>query len=81
MVLFIIILAVSYILGLFGFAQIIGSIQNARARGFMTVITIVSWVAILFGGYYLVAHFFTSAKPLFIGYAVAFVSLLGKRMA
>lgn len=81
MIWFIIVLAVSYILGLFGFAQIIGSIQNARARGFMAVITIVSWAAILFGGYYLVAHFFTNAKPLFIGYGIAFISLLGKRMA
>ena len=81
MISFIITLIVSYVVGLFGFAQIIGSIQNAKERGAMTIVTIVIWSVILIGLYYVVTHVLAiRALPLIIGYAISFVSLLGKKM-
>ncbi|MDO4383581.1 MAG: hypothetical protein Q4C18_03725 [Eubacteriales bacterium] len=72
-------LIVSYVVGLFGFAQILGSLQHVRERGIaMTFITIIINGVILLGAYMLVAHFFTSVKPLVIGYVISFLSLLGK---
>lgn len=77
--LFFIILIVSYVVGLFGFAQVLGSIQHAHERGAtMTLITIVINGVVLCGAYMLVAHFFTSVKPLVIGYVISFLSLWGR---
>lgn len=77
--LFFVILVVSYVVGLFGFAQILGSPQHIAEKGLlMTTITILINGCILCGAYMLVAHFFTSVKPLVIGYVISFLSLWGK---
>lgn len=44
----------------------------------MTLITIVINGVILCGAYMLVAYFFTSVKPLVIGYVISFLSLWGR---
>lgn len=73
-VIWILILAVSYFIGVFGFCQVIGSIQH-RQRGFL--FTIVIWVVIL-GGIYLLAKFFVPNKltALYVGYGIALVQSL-----
>ncbi len=58
LVLFIVILVASWFIGLYGWAQIIGSIQNAKSRGTqMTLLTILIWGAIIIGSFFLVWHF------------------------
>lgn len=56
---FIVVLAVAFVIGVFGFCQIIGSFQNFHIRGVgMTAFTIILWAVIL------IASFF-AAKILF----------------
>ena len=53
----------AYVLGVFGFAQIIGSLQNASRRGTaFTLFTIVLWTVILIGGWFLMHTFAPSHK-------------------
>ena len=49
------VIVVSLLLGIFGWSQIVGSIQHARERhGLATFLTIIIWLAILTGGALLV---------------------------
>ena len=44
----IIVFIISYLIGVFGFSQIIGSLQNIKERGIkMTIITSLIWIIIL----------------------------------
>lgn len=78
MILWVVIGFASFFLGVFGFAQIIGSCQNLKAnKGYW--ITIILWSAILAGGFFLVrsvSH--SNLSALYIGYAVSFVIMLGQ---
>lgn len=54
-VLFAVVGAAAYVLGVFGFSQIIGSLQNAKVRGAgPTLFTTLFWAAILVGSFVLV---------------------------
>lgn len=61
----------SYVIGVFGFSQIIGSLQSVRRRGaFFTIYTITLWVIILVLVYICVRNFFYRQR---FGYYIAMV--------
>lgn len=57
-VIFVVILLISYFIGVFGWTQIVGGFQNLKTRGSKMIITIVLWAAIIGGSFYLVFRFF-----------------------
>lgn len=69
----------AYILGVFGFAQIIGSLQNIHARGIrLTLFTIILWSAILVGGWFLMHTFAPSHSVIYyIATGVSLIQILG----
>ena len=69
----------AYILGVFGFAQIVGSLQNVRTRGMgMTLFTIILWSAILVGGWFLMHTFAPSHSVVYyIATGVSLLQILG----
>lgn len=77
--LFVIVLAVSYCVGVFGFCQIIGSLQNIRNRGGgLTALTIAIWAAVLVGEFFLAKRFFANQIIAFyVGTGFSFISSLG----
>lgn len=75
---FCVVAALAYVVGLFGFAQIIGSLQNVRTRGIrMTVTTIVTWVVIMAIVWYL-RNWFAPDQNLayYAATAFAFIQIL-----
>lgn len=70
---------ISFIIGVFGFAQVTGSIRCAKIRGpAMTAITLLIWGAILLAVFFIARHFFEKyLVALYIGYAISFVLTLG----
>ena len=68
---FIIVAVVAWLVGVFGWAQIIGSIQNLRVRKSL-LFTLILWVIIMAVGAYFAIHTFASLWPLIIGYAISF---------
>jgi len=76
--LFLVVLAGAYFIGVFGFCQIIGSLQNILVRPPMaTVFTTVLWIGILLGVFFLVKHFLNSQIiALYIGYGISLVMAL-----
>ena len=77
-ILFIVVLAVSFFVGVFGFSQIIGSLQNIRVRGIgLSLFTIILWGGILASTFLLMKRFFPdNALAYYIGMGVSFVSVL-----
>lgn len=77
-VFFFLILLASFVVGTFGFCQIIGSIQNIRVRPpLMTAMTIIIWVAIFIAVWALVHHFLFSYRIAFyIGAGLGLLSSL-----
>ncbi len=65
----------SWFIGLFGFAQIIGSIQNiGNRKWYLTVWTITLWTVILIGCFFLVKHYLDSNLiSLYIGYGISLI--------
>ena len=64
--------------GTFGFAQIIGSLQNIKKRGLgMTLFTIILWSAILLGSYLLMKRIVPAQRTAyFIGLGISFIMTL-----
>ncbi len=69
---------VCWVIGVFGFAQIIGSLQNIKQRGFgASIITILIWTIILGGAYCAVNKYFNSSvMGLYIGYGISLIQIL-----
>lgn len=69
----------AYILGVFGFAQIVGSLQNVRTRGIgITLFTIILWSTILVGGWFLMHTFASSHSVIYyIATGVSLIQILG----
>lgn len=68
----------AYVLGLFGFAQIIGSLKNIARRGAgLTLFTIVLWLGILAGGW-LLMHTFAPSHDIvyYIATGISFLQIL-----
>jgi uncharacterized membrane protein YidH (DUF202 family) len=66
----------SFFLGIWGWAQVIGSIQNIRKRPSL-IISLLLWLAILFGGYLVVAKLLAGyLTALYVGYGISLVVIL-----
>ncbi|SFU96344.1 hypothetical protein [Butyrivibrio sp. M55] len=66
---FLVVLLVSWGIGVVGWAQIIGSIQNIRVRPNL-IITIIIWGIIIAGSFFIVRFFFESKM---LAWAIAMV--------
>lgn len=76
-VVFIIVLVVSWGIGVFAWAQIIGSVQNFSHRPAMRILTIIIWGGILAGSYFLVKAIAGDKETAWIiGMAVSFICVL-----
>ena len=69
---------ISFFVGVFGFSQIIGSIQHIKTRKVShTIITIVLWTVILMGYYFGFNNFFSSFMRFFYGgFIISFLASL-----
>ena len=70
---------IGWVVGLFGWAQIIGSVQHAHERGpVMTCVTIVLWIVILavLAGLFWKVFLTDYISSFLIGYAISFVMIL-----
>lgn len=77
-ILFIVVAFLAWFVGVWGFAQIIGSLQNIKTRGIgKTLFTIIVWAAILILGWILM-HSFAPNQSLayYIATAIAFLQIL-----
>ncbi len=72
------VLAVSWLVGVFGFSQIIGSLQNLKVRHpGMSAFTIIIWVVILAAVCFVVHRFFVGYRILYyIGTGISFLLVL-----
>lgn len=72
---------VSFVLGTFGFAQIIGSLRTIRIRGIaMTLFTVVLWLAILAGGVAIVLCWIQKHEiALYVAYGLSFVIIISQK--
>lgn len=77
-IVWLVVLGVAFTIGVFGFAQIIGSLQNIRSRGIgKTLFTIILWVLILGGALMFGMNKFPQYKlAMYIGYGISFVRIL-----
>lgn len=77
-IIWLVVLGVAFTIGVFGFAQIIGSLQNIRSRGIgMTLFTIILWALILGGTLMFGLNKLPQYKlAMYIGYGVSFVKIL-----
>lgn len=66
---FLVVLLVSWVIGVVGWAQIIGSIQNIRVRPNL-IIAIIIWGIIIAGSFFIVKSFFSSKM---LAWAIAMV--------
>ena len=73
----IIIFILALFLGIVGFAQIVGSMQNITKRPRL-IITIILWCIYLSVGAYLAIVKFGELVPLCIGYVLSFVMVLAE---
>lgn len=70
----VLVFAVSFVIGTFGWCQIIGGLQNFRSRGPVMLIAIVVWSAILLGAYFAVRRFLSSQlTPFYFGLGISFL--------
>lgn len=72
---FIIIAAIAWVVGVFGWAQVIGSVQNIKERPNLWL-TLILWNAILIIVAYIVTTKFEGLVPLGIGYIISLIQVL-----
>lgn len=72
---FIIIAAIAWVVGVFGWAQVIGSVQNIKERPNLWL-TLILWIAILTIVAYIVTTKFAGLVPLGIGYIISLIQVL-----
>lgn len=72
---FIIVAVIAWLVGVFGWAQIIGSIQNIRIRKNL-LFTLILWTIIMVAGSYFAVATFNSAWALVVGYGISFVQII-----
>lgn len=77
---FIIVFAVLWVIGLFGWAQIIGSLQNVSTRGIgLTLFTTVVWTCIMAAGAVIVVRYFSDCRwAMLAGYGISFLNIITK---
>jgi len=74
---FIIILIVAWFVGIFGWAQIVGGLQNVDTNKGL-IVTIIIWVAIMGAGAYFAIAKLDGTWPLVIGYVASYVKIRGQ---
>ena len=75
-ILSILVLGISWLIGVVGWAQVVGGFQNLGIRSNM-ILTIIIWLAIIFACVFLVRQFFADKMLFcFIGLAISFVQVL-----
>jgi len=72
---FIIVAVIAWLVGVFGWAQIIGSIQNLKIRKNL-LFTLVLWIVLMGIGAYFAIVTFDSLWALIVGYAISFVQII-----
>ncbi len=72
---FIVVAVIAWIVGVFGWSQIIGSLQNLSARKGL-LFTMLLWIVIMGAGAYVAIVKFAAVWPLVIGYGIALVQTL-----
>ena len=75
MIKFILVAVLAWLLGVFGWAQIIGSIENIRTRKNL-LFTLILWIIIMATGAYFAIMTFDGMWALVIGYAISFVQII-----
>lgn len=75
MIQFIIIASVCWLIGVFGWAQIIGSLQNIAVRKNL-FFTMILWIAIVGVGAYFAITKFDGLVPMLVGYGISLVQVL-----
>ena len=75
MVKFLIVAVVAWIIGVFGWAQIIGSLQNIKERSGL-VITMILWIAIMGVAAFLAVAKLGKLWSLIIGYGISFFQVI-----
>lgn len=71
----IIVAVVAWLVGVLGWAQIIGSIQNIRIQKNL-LFTLILWAIIMGAGAYFAIAVFSSLWALIIGYGISFVQII-----
>lgn len=69
---------VAYVIGVFGWSQIIGSLQNIKQRGLgMSFLTILIWTSIILGSFLITKKFFNSQLlGFYSGIVISFVQII-----
>ena len=76
-IIFIVVFALSWIVGVIGWAQVVGGFQNLKTKGTTMIITIILWLAIISGTLFVVLKFFRmNLWAWIIGMAVAFFQVI-----
>ncbi len=77
-VVFIVVVVIAWVVGVIGFSQIIGAIQNMKERPGL-LMPMLLWILILAGGFFL-EHYLLPEQPLplIIGYAASFITVLAQ---
>lgn len=80
-ILFVVILGLSFFIGIFGFCQVVGTVKYFRNFKLLSaLITIILWGIILWFGFYAVRTWLPSCKTaLYIGYGISFLLSLGTK--
>lgn len=75
---FILVLVIAWVVGVIGFSQIIGSLQNMKERPGL-LMPMLLWLVILAGGFFLEHYLFpANPLPLILGYAASFITVLAQ---
>ena len=72
---FIMSVAIAWFVGVLGWAQVIGSVQNIKERPNLWL-TLILWIAILIIVAYIVTTKFAGLVPLGIGYIISLIQVL-----
>ena len=75
MIKFIIVAAIAWLVGVFGWTQIIGSIQNIRARKSL-LFTMILWMIVMGVAAYFAIVSFASGWALAVGYGISFIQII-----
>ncbi len=72
---FIIVLLIAWLVGVFGWSQIIGSLQNLSIRKSL-IITLVLWIVIMSVGAYFAILKFNSIWAMIFGYLLSLIQVI-----
>lgn len=73
---FVIIAAVCWMIGVWGWAQIVGSLQNIAVRKNL-IFTMILWIVVMGLGAYFAVMKFNGLVPMLVGYGISLVQILG----